>query len=1126
MKKNFRKRLQELAGIYKKDLIKEQVEADPTLPPFADYGVSAYVPWLPLTDGVNINPAIFKSVGELLAIFGAGDPNNEVNEGGNSLETLCTENGACYVPPGTTRMEHWVAACPEVPWGCLFWSTNTSNTLSFAELADSVNVEGFGGINVAPCIDINSDPANPGRFQHGSPLGFLGQNSLNFYESADAAGCSTEEFYEAMMFYFGFVQNEFGEGWDNEYGYVSEIPWDDYNGPCFGGDLPSGMNVSPSAFTSGAVHCRWTQGQNIFEPPIPESWDEFSCDEFGDQWVNDNINTIPEINDFPNAEWFCAFCTGAYVGLPNFNIPTPEEFFADMYAAGYDPIPPCECCEGFEGPDTPDIYGCTDEWASNYDPIATINDGSCTFEICPDGIESTDLIDFVANVVPLTSPVQIDDVADFCQTCVEGPGFLDNWFLTGDIEDNWCYCCDMDIVPGCTDPTATNYDPDATTWDGTCTYTQEGCPPEVYESEEWAIWVEQGQNAAGASCCAKGCPPNQLLPQCAPTSEEPGFPGSSVWQWVAGGVDAFPGVDPCDCCFPCDTQYYTTCEESVGCFTQSLISGFWFDCISPEYQEATAIIEENIANGTWFESLSACDPECPYGCMDSNALNFDDTATLPCIQGGVENACCIYPGEIDEFECPSAMEFTQQIQNSSPELEDVGGGLDDIDAFCTACSDNASVLEGLIQSSTGYQYSDYCDCCPKWDCVIEAGQCQQMPEGYVGGYNSIGACEDAGCGDVTNYQCIYTSDVKCPEPNWDLGGCPTCVETNLPANGINIFPTPEDCNENCPGTDRDISFKCLLGYGSAVGQNFCIEVNVPPGTEVEPGVYTYATIEECEKNCGKTYACKQSPNGGECYEDSDGEYNSLEECETAVQQNKGNCPERRTMYECRINELTGEGNCVPDSNGQFATQDECEKAGCGEITCWACVEGTLLGNNPIIFPITQSFAGTECPTEEGFSQNLITPWELLDLNNPPNWVTSGEDPCDDREPEVKHTCRIISENNCQCVPDATGEYNSLEECQNDPNSCCGGHVTPPPPPPPDHLWYCQPGKEFGQSGDCVMDPTGVLGIFPTYEVCMANSYGQGCGWVAEDKSKYEIGILTEKVLKRLKKEGYGKKRKR
>ena len=36
--------------------------------------------------------------------------------------------------------------------------------------------------------------------------------------------------------------------------------------------------------------------------------------------------------------------------------------------------------------------------------------------------------------------------------------------------------------------------------------------------------------------------------------------------------------------------------------------------------------------------------------------------------------------------------FVQEIQSNSPELEDIGDGLDDADAFCLACADEPEII--------------------------------------------------------------------------------------------------------------------------------------------------------------------------------------------------------------------------------------------------------------------------------------------------------------------------------------------------------------------------------------------------------------------------------------------------
>ncbi|MFZ6053557.1 hypothetical protein ABHV44_16215, partial [Flavobacteriales bacterium DA487] len=82
------------------------------------------------------------------------------------------------------------------------------------------------------------------------------------------------------------------------------------------------------------------------------------------------------------------------------------------------------------------IPGCTDSNACNYDPNATVDDGSCLIvgETCDDGNAAT-----------------INDV------------------ITENCE------CEGETIPGCTNINACNYDPNATVNDGSCLFTGDSC---------------------------------------------------------------------------------------------------------------------------------------------------------------------------------------------------------------------------------------------------------------------------------------------------------------------------------------------------------------------------------------------------------------------------------------------------------------------------------------------------------------------------------------------------------------------------------------------------------------------------------------------------------------------------
>ena len=105
-------------------------------------------------------------------------------------------------------------------------------------------------------------------------------------------------------------------------------------------------------------------------------------------------------------------------------------------------------------------YGCTDSGAINYDSLATIDDGSCTYLIygCTD---STALnYDITANID--------DQSCLYCQYgCTDSSAI--NYDSLATCDDGSC----IPVLYGCTDSTATNYFPGANIDDGSCIYT--GC---------------------------------------------------------------------------------------------------------------------------------------------------------------------------------------------------------------------------------------------------------------------------------------------------------------------------------------------------------------------------------------------------------------------------------------------------------------------------------------------------------------------------------------------------------------------------------------------------------------------------------------------------------------------------
>ena len=119
-----------------------------------------------------------------------------------------------------------------------------------------------------------------------------------------------------------------------------------------------------------------------------------------------------------------------------------------------------ECINGV------DIFGCTDPLALNYNPDATIENGTCVFEQVTYGCTDPNALNYNPDAVT-------DDGSCIYPVygCTDPDALNYNPDATDD--DGSCEYEDTNIY-GCTDPLATSYNPDATATDGSCIF-----PPEL-----------------------------------------------------------------------------------------------------------------------------------------------------------------------------------------------------------------------------------------------------------------------------------------------------------------------------------------------------------------------------------------------------------------------------------------------------------------------------------------------------------------------------------------------------------------------------------------------------------------------------------------------------------------------
>lgn len=143
-----------------------------------------------------------------------------------------------------------------------------------------------------------------------------------------------------------------------------------------------------------------------------------------------------------------------------FNAPPPVLGCTDPTANNYNPLATQD-----DGSCTYTVLGCTDPTATNYNPLATVDDGSCTYPV-PGCIDPT-----ANNYNP--NATQDDGSCVYPVPGCTNPSAT-NYNPLATQDDGSCIF-PPDPVPGCTDPTALNFNPNATEDDGSCTFPILGC---------------------------------------------------------------------------------------------------------------------------------------------------------------------------------------------------------------------------------------------------------------------------------------------------------------------------------------------------------------------------------------------------------------------------------------------------------------------------------------------------------------------------------------------------------------------------------------------------------------------------------------------------------------------------
>ena len=286
--------------------------------------------------------------------------------------------------------------------------------------------------------------------------------------------------------------------------------------------------------------------------------------------------------------------------------------------------------------------GCTDPLACNYNPTANFEDGSCIDPSCSDplacnynpsavctgacvyecGLGCTDIM-----ACNYDSGAATDDGScDYsCLGCTDPTAC--NYDALATIANNTCdYSC-----YGCSDAGACNYDPTATINDGTCDYTCLGCTDPTACNYDATATIED--NTCDYTCygCidAGACNYNNAATIDNGTCD---YSCLGCTDPTACNYDATATIEDNSCdysCYGCidagACNYNSAATIDNGTCDYSCLG-----CTDPTAcnYDATATIEDN-----------TCDFSC-YGCIDAGACNYDLTATI-------NDGTCTYPGCTD-----------------------------------------------------------------------------------------------------------------------------------------------------------------------------------------------------------------------------------------------------------------------------------------------------------------------------------------------------------------------------------------------------------------------------------------------------------------------------------------------
>ena len=526
--------------------------------------------------------------------------------------------------------------------------------------------------------------------------------------------------------------------------------------------------------------------------------------------------------------------------------------------------------------------GCTDATACNYNPDATLDDGSCNFDC--NGCTDPAACNYDATATQDDGSCTVNDECGVCggdnSTCsgctdAAACNFDPNALLDDGscLVNDECGVCggDNSTCGGCTDATACNYDPAAVIDDGSCIFGGEGLTVTIltdnYPGETtWSL-----TDASGAVVAAGGPYATVAVEEVTQVCVAPGCYTFTINDSFGDGI-----------CCAYGTGLYTVSSQGTVLAT----GGEFADTESAEFCLGSGFgcTDETACNYNAEATTDdgTCDFTSCVGCTDADACNYNPDAT-------VDDGSCVMPDPVDG--CTDTCDFPVSVSEAAL-AQTVAGTAVEFGAYGTLSSLEVTLAWSQAEGTGAWPA----------DLLVEIG----LPDGScvaLGGYDLTSAT----CADLGNYTVVwpdtwqvstagtYTTSIDLSGAalsgtglwsitlinGWATGGSSnydaTFTMTGLCTSDDIDIPGCTDataCNYNPSATTDDGS----CDYSSCSGCTDPNACNYNPAAATDDGSCEFTSCA----GCTEVFSCNFDPNAtiddGSCilpydivYEDLDGD---------------------------------------------------------------------------------------------------------------------------------------------------------------------------------------------------------------------------------------------------------------